>query len=258
MLVRTAKEALADGKCVVIGLQSTGEAMTSEAVAERGTDIGDFVSGPKEMLLKVLEDNYPLPSHPDKHVAGARAELKDLLGSRRAVDEALGLVMEHGNTRAARAGSRNVQYNPDIRFSSEEDSSDDEDEDEDEDSSDEDDSDDDEDVDEDELEVAIVEIGSSDDVIPLLHSSGPSLVPRKQTLCPLPFLSWPPSVPPFDLSASSWLSVDATERPRVARKEIAFHSEKAQLKGHGGRRERQGCSRSAGARREGARAGGSR
>lgn len=31
----------------------------------------------------MLEDHFPLPSHPDKHVAGARAELKELLGSRR-------------------------------------------------------------------------------------------------------------------------------------------------------------------------------
>lgn len=32
--VRLAKQALADGKCVVIGLQSTGEARTEEAVTK--------------------------------------------------------------------------------------------------------------------------------------------------------------------------------------------------------------------------------
>jgi hypothetical protein len=43
------QEALAEGKCVVIGLQSTGDARTIEAVAERAVDgeLDDFVSGPK-------------------------------------------------------------------------------------------------------------------------------------------------------------------------------------------------------------------
>lgn len=41
--------ALAEDKCVVIGLQSTGDARTVEAVAERAVDgeLDDFVSGPK-------------------------------------------------------------------------------------------------------------------------------------------------------------------------------------------------------------------
>ena len=44
--------ALADDKCVVIGLQSTGDARTVEAVAERAVDgeLDDFVSGPKVLL----------------------------------------------------------------------------------------------------------------------------------------------------------------------------------------------------------------
>lgn len=46
-LVRLSKEALADGKCVVIGLQSTGEARTADVIAERGEELDDFVSGPK-------------------------------------------------------------------------------------------------------------------------------------------------------------------------------------------------------------------
>ena len=46
-LVRLAKEALAENKCVVIGLQSTGEARTADVVAERGEELDDFVSGPK-------------------------------------------------------------------------------------------------------------------------------------------------------------------------------------------------------------------
>ncbi|XP_010260806.1 PREDICTED: protein strawberry notch [Nelumbo nucifera] len=63
--VRLAKQALMDGKCVVIGLQSTGEARTEEAVTKYGLELDDFVSGPRELLLKFVEENYPLPPKPD-------------------------------------------------------------------------------------------------------------------------------------------------------------------------------------------------
>ncbi|XP_064935454.1 protein FORGETTER 1-like isoform X1 [Musa acuminata AAA Group] len=63
--VRLAKQALAEGKCVVIGLQSTGEARTEEAVTKYGLELDDFVSGPRELLLKLVEENYPLPPKPD-------------------------------------------------------------------------------------------------------------------------------------------------------------------------------------------------
>lgn len=39
--------ALEEGKCVVIGLQSTGEARTADVVAERGELLHDYVSGPR-------------------------------------------------------------------------------------------------------------------------------------------------------------------------------------------------------------------
>lgn len=38
---------LAEGHCVVVGLQSTGEMATELAVARMGEDMEDFVSGPK-------------------------------------------------------------------------------------------------------------------------------------------------------------------------------------------------------------------
>ncbi|KAI3997045.1 hypothetical protein MKX01_021321 [Papaver californicum] len=64
-VVRLAKQALLENKCVVIGLQSTGEARTEEAVTKYGSEMEDFVSGPRELLLKFVEENYPLPQHPD-------------------------------------------------------------------------------------------------------------------------------------------------------------------------------------------------
>lgn len=64
-VVRICSEALAEGKCIVIGLQSTGEARTEEAVAKYGVDLDDFISGPRELLLKFVDENYPLPDKPE-------------------------------------------------------------------------------------------------------------------------------------------------------------------------------------------------
>ncbi|XP_057486377.1 protein FORGETTER 1-like isoform X5 [Actinidia eriantha] len=64
-VVRLAKQALTDYKCVVIGLQSTGEARTEEAVTKYGLELDDFVSGPRELLLKFVEENYLLPEKPE-------------------------------------------------------------------------------------------------------------------------------------------------------------------------------------------------
>jgi hypothetical protein len=62
--VRMAEKALADGKCVVIGLQSTGEARTADVVAAKGDDLDDFVSGPKELLIRLVDASYPIPPNP--------------------------------------------------------------------------------------------------------------------------------------------------------------------------------------------------
>uniref|UniRef100_A0A164XUU3 PHD-type domain-containing protein n=1 Tax=Daucus carota subsp. sativus TaxID=79200 RepID=A0A164XUU3_DAUCS len=64
-VVRICSEALAKDKCIVIGLQSTGEARTEEAVTKYGADLDDFISGPRELLLKFVDENYPLPEKPE-------------------------------------------------------------------------------------------------------------------------------------------------------------------------------------------------
>uniref|UniRef100_R7W7P3 Uncharacterized protein n=1 Tax=Aegilops tauschii TaxID=37682 RepID=R7W7P3_AEGTA len=50
-VVKLAKEALAENKCV-------------------GVEMEDFVSGPRELLLKLVEENYPLPPKPDTFQQG--------------------------------------------------------------------------------------------------------------------------------------------------------------------------------------------
>ncbi|KAJ9551193.1 hypothetical protein OSB04_015238 [Centaurea solstitialis] len=64
-VVSLTKQALMENKCVVIGLQSTGEARTEDAVTKYGIELDDFISGPRELLLKFVEENYPLPEKPE-------------------------------------------------------------------------------------------------------------------------------------------------------------------------------------------------
>ncbi|KAJ8432512.1 hypothetical protein Cgig2_001105 [Carnegiea gigantea] len=54
-VVRIARQALMENKCVVIDIQSTGE----------GLELEDFISGPRELLFKFVEANYPLPDEPE-------------------------------------------------------------------------------------------------------------------------------------------------------------------------------------------------
>jgi hypothetical protein len=82
-VVRMARAAVAAGKCAVIGLQSTGEARTADVVADRGDELDDFVSGPKELLLRLVDNYYPLPPDPyalSQEAGGCRALPAGLLG----------------------------------------------------------------------------------------------------------------------------------------------------------------------------------
>jgi hypothetical protein len=64
-VIAMAKDAVARNKAVVIGLQTTGEARTADIVAEKGFELEDFVSGPKELITRLVEEYYPLPPDPD-------------------------------------------------------------------------------------------------------------------------------------------------------------------------------------------------
>merc|ERR1711965_167012 len=49
-VIDAAKKAIKEGQCVVIGLQSTGEARTKDAIEEYGEVMDDFVSAPRATL----------------------------------------------------------------------------------------------------------------------------------------------------------------------------------------------------------------
>lgn len=58
--VKVASEAVKCGKCVVIGLQSTGEARTLEQIENEG-ELSDFVSTAKGVLQALVEKHFPAP-----------------------------------------------------------------------------------------------------------------------------------------------------------------------------------------------------
>ncbi|XP_074000099.1 protein strawberry notch isoform X3 [Rhodnius prolixus] len=59
--VATAREAVKCGKCVVIGLQSTGEARTLEQLERDDGELTDFVSTAKGVLQTLVEKHFPAP-----------------------------------------------------------------------------------------------------------------------------------------------------------------------------------------------------
>uniref|UniRef100_A0A8D0A8Q1 Protein strawberry notch homolog 1 n=1 Tax=Sander lucioperca TaxID=283035 RepID=A0A8D0A8Q1_SANLU len=67
-VVQLAREEVQNGKCVVIGLQSTGEARTLEALEEGGGELNDFVSTAKGVLQSLVEKHFPQQKKkPRKH-----------------------------------------------------------------------------------------------------------------------------------------------------------------------------------------------
>lgn len=59
--VTIAREAVKCGKCVVIGLQSTGEARTLEQLERDDGELSDFVSTAKGVLQTLVEKHFPAP-----------------------------------------------------------------------------------------------------------------------------------------------------------------------------------------------------
>lgn len=59
--VGIAREAIKYGKCVVIGLQSTGEARTLEQLDREDGELSDFVSTAKGVFQSLVEKHFPAP-----------------------------------------------------------------------------------------------------------------------------------------------------------------------------------------------------
>jgi hypothetical protein len=57
--VRIAMQAIQDKKCVVVGLQSTGEAHTLDFLEENG-EVNEFVSTAKSVIQSLVENFFPI------------------------------------------------------------------------------------------------------------------------------------------------------------------------------------------------------
>ena len=87
-VIDVAKTALADGKCVVIGLQSTGEARTKDAIEEYGDVMDDFVSAPRATLDRFVRKVFACPDDARRDAAAAaKREAAPLGGASRATRE---------------------------------------------------------------------------------------------------------------------------------------------------------------------------
>jgi hypothetical protein len=79
--VNLAREALKNDKCVVIGLQSTGESKTNEALEESGGELTDFVSTAKAVFQSMIEKHFPAPNRKKtQRLLSRGASLLDDLG----------------------------------------------------------------------------------------------------------------------------------------------------------------------------------
>ncbi len=102
--ISLAKRALADGNCVVIGLQSTGEARAKGAALaagyndDAGGQFDDFVSAPNEDLKRIIMMMCPLPPKPKGIIAPVFFNAaKDV-----STDEDVPSAENHGKRRSGR------------------------------------------------------------------------------------------------------------------------------------------------------------
>lgn len=83
--VSVAREAIKYGKCVVIGLQSTGEARTLEQLEKDDGELSDFVSTAKGVFQSLIEKHFPAPD---------RNRIQRLLGLENSTKTMLERIME--------------------------------------------------------------------------------------------------------------------------------------------------------------------
>lgn len=95
--VTVAREAIKYGKCIVIGLQSTGEARTLEQLEREDGELTDFVSTAKGVLQSLVEKHFPAPD---------RNRINRLLGWDPAGKTMLERIMEEKNDGSKMTGGQ--------------------------------------------------------------------------------------------------------------------------------------------------------
>lgn len=100
--VVVAREAIKYGKCVVIGLQSTGEARTLEQLERDDGELTDFVSTAKGVLQSLVEKHFPAPD---------RNKINQLIGIGNPSKTALQRILEEDTSTSS--GSKRKPYSLD-------------------------------------------------------------------------------------------------------------------------------------------------
>ena len=107
-VVRAAKSALADNKCIIIGMQSTGEASTKQALEDvDGDDLDDFISAPAVILERLIEKTYALPPKP---LALKLEEREERMNERLKARQAEASVNAGRSARSGRQATQAVTY----------------------------------------------------------------------------------------------------------------------------------------------------
>uniref|UniRef100_A0A1I8Q2D4 Protein strawberry notch n=1 Tax=Stomoxys calcitrans TaxID=35570 RepID=A0A1I8Q2D4_STOCA len=97
-VVHIAREAIKYGKCVVIGLQSTGEARTLEQLEREDGELTDFVSTAKGVFQSLVEKHFPAPdrnrinrilglSEPENHKSTIQSIIAEVKAANRYKDD---------------------------------------------------------------------------------------------------------------------------------------------------------------------------
>jgi hypothetical protein len=98
--VAVAHEAIKCGKCVVIGLQSTGEARTLEQLERDDGELTDFVSTAKGVFQTLVEKHFPAPD---------RSRIQRLLGLEMPTNTSSLKKATNGNDEGSSSGKRKMR-----------------------------------------------------------------------------------------------------------------------------------------------------
>ncbi|XP_073834812.1 protein strawberry notch isoform X2 [Musca autumnalis] len=130
-VVHIAREAIKYGKCVVIGLQSTGEARTLEQLEREDGELTDFVSTAKGVFQSLVEKHFPAP---DRNRINRILGLSEPEGNRKSIQSIIAEVKAKANKRkSARSDVGNNKKSRNDSWDNDSDDDDDDDKDEDED-----------------------------------------------------------------------------------------------------------------------------
>ena len=107
-VVRATKAALAENKCAIIGIQSTGEASTKQALEEvDGDDLDDFISAPTVILERLIEKTYSLPPKP---LALKQEEREERMQERMRLRQVEAAGRDERTARSGRQATHAVSY----------------------------------------------------------------------------------------------------------------------------------------------------